>query len=223
MRGLPVRQDPPTFFISSDQMAENIRENIEEEYTQEEADIEAEIFMLLDFIEPGTDLREVIADLFAGSVVGYYNTDTREMFVLNDGEDPTHDTKYILAHELIHALQDQTFDLDVFLSEDEENDDLARAKTALVEGDAVVGSSEYARSFLTQPETRQVYSSGNDGPRPFTRSSLPVQTPGLPLPVWRGLRNRNPFRHGLGLRRCRLLQPSSIHRAYPAPRKVPCR
>ena len=164
LRGLPVRQDPPTFFISSDQMAENIRENIEEEYTQEEADIEAEIFMLLDFIEPGTDLREVIADLFAGSVVGYYNTDTREMFVLNDGEDPTHDTKYILAHELIHALQDQTFDLDVFLSEDEENDDLARAKTALVEGDAVVGSSEYARSFLTQPETRQVYSSGNDGP-----------------------------------------------------------
>ena len=56
------------------------------------------IFMLLDFIEPGTDLREVIADLYAGSVVGYYNTDTREMFVLNDGEDPTHDTKYILAH-----------------------------------------------------------------------------------------------------------------------------
>ena len=164
LRGLPVRQDPPTFFISSDQMAENIRENIEEEYTQEEADIEAEIFMLLDFIEPGTDLREVIADLYAGSVVGYYDTDTGEMFVLNDGEDPTPAAKYILAHELIHALQDQTFDLDVFLPEDEENDDLARAKTALVEGDAVVGSSEYARSFLTRSETRQVYSSGNDGP-----------------------------------------------------------
>ena len=162
LRGLPVMQDPPTFFISSDQMAENVRESIEEDYTQEEADIEAEVFMLLDFIPPGTDLKEVFADLYAGSVVGYYDTDTGEMFVLNDGEDPTPAAKYTLAHELIHALQDQAFDLDVFFPEDEENDDLARAKTALVEGDAVVGSTEYARSFLTRSEIRQIYSSGGD-------------------------------------------------------------
>ena len=164
LRGLPVMQDPPTFFISSDQMAENVRESIEEDYTQEEADIEAEVFMLLDFIPPGTDLKEVFADLYAGSVVGYYDTDTGEMYVLNDGEDPTPAAKYTLAHELIHALQDQAFDLDVFFPEDEENDDLARAKTALVEGDAVVGSSAYVRSFLTRSEIRQINSSGNDGP-----------------------------------------------------------
>ena len=156
-------QDPPTFFISSDEMAENIRESIEEDYMQEEADIDAELFMLLDFIPPDTDLKEVFADLYAGSVVGYYETDTGEMFVLNDGEDPTPAAKYTLAHELIHALQDQAFDLDAFFPEDEENDDLARAKTALVEGDAVVGSTEYARSFLSQAEIRQIYSSGNDG------------------------------------------------------------
>ena len=223
LRGLPVMQDPPTFFISADQMAENVRESIEEEYTQEEADIEAEVFMLLDFIEPGTDLKEVFADLYAGSVVGYYDTDTGEMFVLNDGEDPTPASKYTLAHELIHALQDQTFDLDVFFPEDEENDDLARAKTALVEGDAVVGSSEYARSFLTRSETSADILLGQRRPRPFPHSSLPFQTPGLPLPAGSGLRNRHPFRHGLGLRRCRLLRPSAIHRAYPAPRKVHCR
>ncbi len=155
-------QDPPTFFISSDEMAENIRESIEEDYMQEEADIDAELFMLLDFIPPDTDLKEVFADLYAGSVVGYYETDTGEMFVLNDGEDPTPAAKYTLAHELIHALQDQSFYLDAFFPEDEENDDLARAKTALVEGDAVVGSAEYARSFLSRAEIRQIYSSGND-------------------------------------------------------------
>ncbi len=162
MRGLPVMQNPPTFFISSEQMAENVRESIEEEYTQEEADIEAELFILLDFILPGTDLKEVFADLYAGSVVGYYDTDTGEMFVLNNGEDPNPAAKYTLAHELIHALQDQAFDLDAFFPEDEENDDLARAKTALVEGDAVVGSTEYARAFLTRSEIRQISSSGGD-------------------------------------------------------------
>ena len=112
--------------------------------------------MLLDFIPPGTDLKEVFADLYAGSVVGYYDTDTGEMYVLNDGEDPNPASKYTLAHELIHALQDQAFDLDAFFPEDEENDDLARAKTALVEGDAVVGSTEYARAFLTRSEIRQI-------------------------------------------------------------------
>ncbi len=160
LRGLPVMQDTPTFFISSDQMAENIRQSIEEEYTREEADVESELLALLDFIEPGTDLKEVFADLYAGAVVGYYDTDTGEMFVLNDGDKPNPAAKHTLAHEIVHALQDQAFDLDAFLPEDEENDDLARAKIALVEGDAVLAAAEYLRSHLTRSAIRQVYSSG---------------------------------------------------------------
>ena len=89
LRGLAMVDDTPTFFISSEQMAENIRQNIEENYTQEEADIEAELFALLDFIEPGTDLKEVFADLYAGSVVGYYDTDTGEMLYSVTGTGPT--------------------------------------------------------------------------------------------------------------------------------------
>ena len=160
LRGLAMVQDTPTFFISSEQMAENIRQSIDEEYTQEEADIEAELLALLDFIEPGTDLKEVFADLYAGSVVGYYDTDTSEMFVLSDGDKPDPAAKHTLAHEIVHALQDQTFDLDAFLPEDEENGDLARAKVALVEGDAVLAAAEYLRAYLTRSEIRQVYSSG---------------------------------------------------------------
>ena len=63
----------------------------------------------------------------------------------------------------MHALQDQTFDLDAFLPEDEENGDLARAKVALVEGDAVLAAAEYLRAHLTRSEIRQVYSSGGGG------------------------------------------------------------
>ena len=106
-------EETPTFFISSEQMAENIRQNIEENYTQEEADIEAELFALLDFVEPDTDLKEVFADLYAGAVVGYYDTDTGEMFVLSDGDRPDPAAKHTLAHEIVHALQDQAFDLDM--------------------------------------------------------------------------------------------------------------
>ena len=155
-----MTQDTPTFFITSEQMADNIRQNIEEEYTREEADVEAELLALLDFIEPGTDLKEVFADLYAGAVVGYYDTDTGEMFLLNDGDKLNPAAKHTLAHEIVHALQDQAFDLDAFLPEDEENDDLARAKVALVEGDAALASSEYLRTYMTRSEIRQVYSSG---------------------------------------------------------------
>ncbi len=160
LRGLAMVQDTPTFFISSEQMAENIRQSIDEEYTQEEADIEAELLALLDFIEPGTDLKEMFADLYAGAVVGYYDTDTGEMFVLSDGDRLDPAAKHTLAHEIVHALQDQTFDLDAFLPEDEENGDLTRAKVALVEGDAVLAAAEYLRAHLTRSEIRQVYSSG---------------------------------------------------------------
>ena len=156
-------RETPTFFISSDQMAENIRQNIEEEYTREEADVESELLALLDFIEPGTDLKEVFADLYAGAVVGYYDTDMGEIFVLNDGDKLSPAAKHTLAHEIVHALQDQAFDLDGFLPEDEENDDRARAKVALVEGDAVLAASEYLRTHLTRSEIRQVYSSRGGG------------------------------------------------------------
>ena len=160
LRGLEATQDMPIFFISSERMAKNIRQSIEEEYTQEEADIDAEVFALLDFIEPGTNLKEAFADLYAGAVVGYYDTDTGEMFVLNDGDEPTPAAKYTLAHEIVHALQDKAFDLDAFLPEDEENGDLARAKMALVEGDAVLASTEYLQTHLTRSEWRQMYSAG---------------------------------------------------------------
>ena len=163
LRGLPVTEAPPTFFISPDRMAENVREIIEEEYTREEADIEAQILALMDFIEPGTDLKQAFADLYAGSVVGYYDTDTGEMFVLNTGDSLTPAAKSTLAHELVHALQDQAFDLDAFLPEDEENDDLERAKVALVEGDAVLASSQYVNSFLTRSEIIRLYSSNRNG------------------------------------------------------------
>lgn len=163
LRGLALMEETPTFFISSEQMAENIRRIIEEEYTQEEADIEAELFALLDFIEPDTDLKELFADLYAGSVVGYYDTDMGEMFVLSDGEEPDPAAKLTLAHEVVHALQDQAFDLDAFLPEDEENGDLARAKVALVEGDAELATAEYLTAHLTRAEIRQAYSSGGGG------------------------------------------------------------
>lgn len=184
MRGLALEQDPPTFFISAKQMAENISEAIKEDYTREKADIDAELFVLLDFIPPGTDLKEVFAELYAGSVVGYYDTDTGEMYVLNEGDGLTPAAKHTLAHELIHALQDQVFDLDAFLPEDEENDDLARAKTALIEGDAVIAALRYATSFLTRSEIGQIYRSG--GGRPDISKIPPVLIELITFPYQEG-------------------------------------
>lgn len=165
LRGLAAMEETPTFFISSEQMAERVRQLVEEEYTQEEADIEAELFALLDFIEPDTDLKEMYADLYVGSVIGYYDTDTEEMFVLSDGDRSDPAAKHTLAHEIVHALQDQTFDLDAFLPEGEANGDMELAKVALVEGDAVLAAAEYLKAHLTRSEIRQAYTSeggGND-------------------------------------------------------------
>ena len=153
-------------------MAQNIREILEEDYTREEADVDGLLYALLDFVSPGSDMEEVFSELYAGSVVGYYDSDEKEMFVLGGEDTLSPASKHTLAHELIHALQDQHYNLDSFLPEDEENGDLQLAKLALVEGDAVLASLEWVDTHLTRSERRRMYSSSGDREAPDVPPAL---------------------------------------------------
>ena len=85
----------------------------------------------------GADLFQIVSALYSEQVVGFYDSDKEEMFVSSNSPQLDFNSKSTFAHELTHALQDQHFDLDLLLPEDSDNDDLDRAKRALVEGRCV--------------------------------------------------------------------------------------
>jgi hypothetical protein len=76
-------------------------------------------------------VSSVFDELYGGAVQGYYSSDEGEIVVVSDAGEPSID-RGTLAHELLHALQDQQFGL----PDAGRTQDVQLARNGLVEGDA---------------------------------------------------------------------------------------
>lgn len=82
------------------------------------------------------DYKALMRTVITSQVAAYYDPDTKSVYLLSGG-DSTLEQGVIMSHELYHALQDQYFDLDGFMSKKLElNSDQEMARNALVEGEA---------------------------------------------------------------------------------------
>jgi hypothetical protein len=89
----------------------------------------------------------VFDGLFETGVVGYYSPDENAIVVVSDSETPTID-RATLAHELVHALQDQHLDV----AGEATTRDERLARLGLTEGDAVAVTRAYERRCGTEWE-----------------------------------------------------------------------
>lgn len=135
------------------------REDVEA-YIQELFDIELTedavreavlFYTAFDLLEEDIDLRQVYQDLLTQQVAGFYDPETAEMnVILTTGEIPEERLplleQIVYAHEYVHTLQDQHFDLGALLeiASDETDYDRALATLALIEGDATYVMNIYA-------------------------------------------------------------------------------
>ena len=147
LRGLEPQSDVEEAIIARDELAENLVESLEEEYSQEEADEDTRILWLLRLVDdPELDLYQLYLDLYTESILGYYDPEADELYLVSDaGFTPL--VEMTMAHEFIHALQDQYYDLEMLRPLDMDADQ-ATAITALIEGDAEVGSTLYALEVM---------------------------------------------------------------------------
>jgi hypothetical protein len=75
------------------------------------------------------------------TVAGFYSPGREAIVIVSDSRSPQLDGERTLAHELVHALQDQQFNLS--LSETPRTRDAYNARNGLVEGDARAVEREY--------------------------------------------------------------------------------
>jgi hypothetical protein len=83
-------------------------------------------------------ITEVFDELYGGAVLGYYSPSEDRIVVVSDSLDPAID-RATLAHELVHALQDQHFGL----NGTPQTQDAQLAEDGLVEGDARLVEAMY--------------------------------------------------------------------------------
>lgn len=136
-------------FLTREAAEAYIRQAVEEEAGAHLTEAQP-VYELLGFISPGDDLMELMLHLTTSQVLGFYDTDEETMFVVVQDDELDTLGVITLAHEFVHALQDQHFDLDALLEEAEEDWDWDAdlALTALVEGDATLAQTDYIRRFI---------------------------------------------------------------------------
>ncbi len=86
-------------------------------------------------IAPDFRLKEFVLDLLTEQAAGYYDPKQRTFFIADWL--PQLVQKPVMAHELVHALQDQHYDLQGHFDLIKDQSDLTLARKALIEGDAM--------------------------------------------------------------------------------------
>lgn len=114
-----------------------VREFVEEQFNDERAARElagAEaVYRRFGLLPDTMDLRAFMLDLLTEQVAGYYDPETKILYVVEGANAEI--ARITVAHELVHALQDQHLNLDSLQTVEGQNDRTIAAQ-AVVEGQA---------------------------------------------------------------------------------------
>ncbi len=137
-----------------------------------------EVFKILELIPRNADLYQMYLDLYGEQVAGFYDSETEELYLVVDeagGEISVLD-EITLAHEFVHAIQQQHFDIQALLESAEDNSDARSAVVALVEGDASAVQFRYMFSrFSREQQMEALRGNGGGGTSAFDKTPYVLQ------------------------------------------------
>jgi hypothetical protein len=122
-----------------------LRFKLDQEMPPEEASYLTRSYALLGLLDGEVDLRDLLLSVYTEQVAGFYDPDSTALFVMDDM--PADMLETVLVHELVHAVQDQTADLDSLTAKTRGNDRQAAAQAA-IEGHATLVMLDYMSEQL---------------------------------------------------------------------------
>ncbi|HVW26382.1 MAG TPA: hypothetical protein VHC69_13525 [Polyangiaceae bacterium] len=134
IRELPATSPVRGVALSRAEMAAHVEATIEREVPAEAVADEGEVLVALGVAPPGFDYMRATVSMMSAELAGYYEPSEKTMYLAADlGRAERGAT---LSHELVHALQDQHYDLGKLLEYHADASDQQSAVHALAEGDA---------------------------------------------------------------------------------------
>jgi hypothetical protein len=134
--GLPIKASLKKQRVSKAEVEKYLRENLAAEYTPAEIHGQEAALKAFGLVGADFNLQSFLVSLYTEQAAGFYDPRRKTMFMA-DWVEPDQQ-KMVLAHELTHALQDQSFDLWKFMHAIPDDDDAGAARQALVEGYATL-------------------------------------------------------------------------------------
>jgi hypothetical protein len=164
-RGLTARQAVPSGMIEPGDLRAKMEQSLREDLPPKEFAAYEGSLKAFGLIPESMDLARALPDLLASQVVGFYDPHRKYLAVVRQPEGGTSPAapsagpgqaagperaaelagtfeNLVLVHELVHALQDQSFDLAKYTDRGPLSDEGA-ARLAVVEGDATLTMFNY--------------------------------------------------------------------------------
>jgi hypothetical protein len=138
VRGLPYLSPTKIGVYTRDQLALLLRAEADTELPPETAGRITRALRLFGLVPEGFDLRTTMLAVLESQIGGFYDPKKKELFLIKVAADDAKGKKLnetIMSHELVHALQDQHFDLEKLMKLKDDSDRVAALKS-VIEGDA---------------------------------------------------------------------------------------
>jgi hypothetical protein len=132
--GLPIKGPLRKKVVDRSQIEALLKAKLRSEETPQETAAEEASLKAFGLVPPEFNLEKFLTAFYTEQAAGFYDPETKTMYIA--GWVAPDIQKMVLAHELTHALQDQSFHLEQFLRAVEKNDDESNARQAVVEGHA---------------------------------------------------------------------------------------
>jgi hypothetical protein len=173
--GLPIKHKVKRKLISRDEVVAYLTKHMSDDEDAQRLRRSELVLKKFGLLPREFDLQKFLVALLREQVAGFYEPKSKTVNLLDwvDAEQQ----KPVLAHELTHALQDQSFGLEKWMKDqdlttkkdptatDIEADEISTARQAVVEGQAMVTLIDYTlapmnKSLLNSPEVAEALKQG---------------------------------------------------------------
>ncbi len=168
--GLPIKHEVKRRLAKRDEVQSYIKKSIKEDKDAKRLERSSAVLKKFGLLPRNFDLPNFLVAMLREQVAGYYDVKTKTVNLLNWVD--IEQQKPVLAHELTHALQDQSFGIEKWMKEaqddidkkedkpsikDIENDEESSARQAVIEGQAMVVLMDYSlaptgKTLLNSPQ-----------------------------------------------------------------------
>src|SRR5208282_1537574 len=174
---LPIKHKVKRRLTKRDEVQSYIEKNMKEDKDAKRLERSSAVLKKFGLLPRNFDLSSFLVTMLREQVAGYYDVKTKTVNLLNwlDAEQQ----KPVLAHELTHALQDQSYGIEKWMKaseqdddkkEDPSQDDIANdeetsARQAVIEGQAMVVLMDYSlaptgKTLLEAPQVVEALKQG---------------------------------------------------------------
>ncbi len=188
VRGRRFERAVPASEIDETELRRMLRAKVAEGFPAAPEDT-LKTYAALGLMEDAPHVLDKLIDLYASQVVAFYDPEPRRFYLVKGGEaslgalgavgDGAAAEKIVFAHELMHALQDESMRLDRRMKDLKENGDRGLALQSLLEGEATLVMIRVAIADLPGGEAAEEMMAPLLSAGALEKANIPKEVPDL--------------------------------------------